>query len=94
MIDPVATGRHDADVPPRLARVGVGDVDLDLGPVERSERVVDRPGVVGERTGVDDDRRAPPAGGVDVLDQLALVVGLVGLDREPCFSATDVVKAT
>jgi hypothetical protein len=58
-------------------------VDLDLRPVERGERIMDRPGVVREGARVDDDRRASTSGGVDVLDQLAFVVGLVGLDGQP-----------
>src|SRR4051794_3714961 len=58
-------GRHgcdDTDVAPRLAGVGVGDVDLDLRTFEGRQRVMDRPGVVREGAGVDDDRRAPTAG--------------------------------
>ena len=94
MIDPVETGAIDAGVSPRFAGVRIRDVDLDDGPVERGERIVDRPGVVGERAGVDDDRRAPPAGVVDVLDQLALVVRLVRLDREPVRSAASRANVT
>ena len=51
-------GGHRRDhrgVPPRLAGVGVREVQLDDRPVERGQRVVERPGVVRERAGVDDD---------------------------------------
>ena len=49
--------RDHARVPPGFAGVRIGDVHLDDGPVERGQRIVDRPGVVRERAGVDDDRR-------------------------------------
>ena len=44
--------------PPLLPLVDVGQVHLDDRDRERLERVVDRPRVVRERAGVDDDRRA------------------------------------
>ena len=50
---------------PVLPRLGVGDVQLDLHALERGERVGERERVVGERAGVDDDRRAPAARAVD-----------------------------
>ena len=53
-----------------------------IGPVERGERVVDAPGVVGEGAGVDDDRRAAVPRAVDGVDQDALVVRLHVLERE------------
>ena len=49
--------------------------------------------VVGERAGVDDDRRAAAAGAVDGVDELALVVRLQVLElrgrgrRRPCSAA-------
>ncbi len=49
-------------------------------PLEGGEGVVDGPRIVSERAGVDDDRRSPPPGGVDGVDQLALVIGLEALD--------------
>ena len=85
-------GADDARVPPRLARVRVGDVDLDDRSVERGERVVDAPRVVGERAGVDDDRVGLGPRPVDRVDELALVVrlerpqlvpGRLGRGREP-----------
>ena len=93
---PVATGATTDGVPPRLAGVGVGEVQLDDRAVERGERVVERPRVVGERAGVDDDGRAPAPRGVDRVDQLALVVGLEVLDgrgraRPPPRGGRDVV---
>ena len=69
-------------VPPRLAGVRVGEVQLDDRAVERGERVVDAPGVVGEGAGVDDDGGAAAAGRVDGVDELALVVRLEVLERE------------
>jgi len=69
-------------VAPGLASVRVGEVELDDDAVERGERVVQRPGVVGEGTGVDDDRRVAPARAVDGLDQVGLGVGLDVVDRE------------
>ena len=41
-----------------------------------------RPRGVAQRAGVDDQRVGPAAGGVDGLDQLALVVGLEVLERQ------------
>ena len=79
---PLGDGRHDARVAPRLAGVGVRQVQLDDGTVERGQRVVDAPRVVRERAGIDDDRRAPPAGAVDGVDELTLVVALERLDGQ------------
>ena len=78
---PAATGRDHRGVAPRLAGVRVRQVQLDDRTVEGGQGVVDRPGVVGERAGVDDDGGAAAAGRVDGLDQLALVVGLQVLER-------------
>ena len=58
-------------------------MQLDDRPVERHERVVDRPGVVAERAGVDDDRRGAAPRAVDAVDQLTLVVRLEVLEGEP-----------
>src|SRR4029077_13959470 len=69
-------GGERAGAPPGLAGVGVGEVQLDHRAVKRGERVVQAPGVVGERAGVDDDGVAAAACGMDPLDQLALVVRL------------------
>ncbi len=69
-------GRDHGVVAPVLARLGVGDVELDLHAFEGGERVGERERVVRERAGVDDDRRAPPASVVDGVDEVAFVVGL------------------
>ena len=52
--------RHRGDhrrVPPRLSSVGVRQVQLDDRALERRQRIVEPPRVVGERPRVDDDRR-------------------------------------
>ena len=56
-------------------------MQLDLDAVERLQRVGERVRVVGERTGVDDDRGAPATGRVDRVDELAFVVRLQVLER-------------
>ncbi len=43
-------------MPPRLARIGVREVQFDDRPVEGHECIVNRPRVVAEGAGVDDDR--------------------------------------
>ena len=60
-------------------------MELDDDAFERRQRVVQRPGVVGERPGVDDDGRRPPAGRVHEVDEVSLVIRLVvlELDAEP-----------
>ncbi len=60
----------------RLAGGGIRQVQLDDDPVEGSERVVQRPGGVGERARVDDDRPGTSTCGVDRLDEFAFVVRL------------------
>ena len=69
-------------MPERLAGGGVGEVQLDDGAVEGGDGVVERPRRVAQRAGVDDQRVGPAAGGVDRLDQLALVVRLEMLELE------------
>ena len=69
-------------------------MQLDDRAVERGERVVEAPGVVRERAGVDDDRRAAAAGAVDRVDELALVVRLERLDREAVLGGTRSAVAT
>ena len=54
--------------------------ELDLHAVERGERVGQGERVVRERARVENDRRAPAAGVVDGVDQVALVVRLQVLE--------------
>ena len=69
----VADDRHAAEL---LARVHVGEVDLDGGQRGDLQRVADRPRVVRPRARVDDDAVGEALDAVQVLDELALVVGL------------------
>ena len=57
-------------------------MELDDDAVEGGQGVVQRPRVVGEGPGVDDDGGGPAPGAVDELDELAFVVGLVVLELE------------
>ena len=54
----------------------VGQVDLERGQAGDLQRVADRPRVVGPRAGVQEDRVGVRAQRVQVLDELALVVGV------------------
>ena len=66
---------------PLLALVDVGDVDLDRRQVHRLQRVKERVTVVGQGARVEDQRVGILVGGrLDAIDEVALVVGLVGLD--------------
>ena len=61
---------------PWLARHDVGEVDLDGGDGGELQRVADRARVVRPGAGVDDDAVGEVAHAVQLLDELALVVGL------------------
>src|SRR5262245_40233134 len=67
-------------MPPRLARMGVREVQLDLHSCEGLERVGDRVGVVRICAGVAHDRRATATCAVDRVDEIALVVRLQVLE--------------
>ena len=74
-------GQHRG-VAERLAPGRVREVELDGRAVEGGHGVVERPGGVAERPGVDDECGGAAPGGVDGLDQFALVVGLEVLERQ------------
>ena len=80
MIEPVATGATTLVWRHGSRAFGLEMCTSSDRTVEGGQRVVQRPGVVGEGTGVDEDGRAASPGAVDGVDQLALVVGLEGLD--------------
>ena len=69
--------------PPLLAGVDVGEVDLDRRQAGQLERVADRVGVVGPGAGVEDDPVGDALEAVQMLDELALVVGLEEARLEP-----------
>ena len=78
-------GGHRCDhrrVAPLLAGGRVREVELDDRAVEGGQRVLDRPAVVREGGGVDDDRRAAAPRPLHGLHQVALVVRLEVLERE------------
>ncbi len=78
-----ACGSTTERVPELLGTLlGVGDVHLDERRTELRAGVEERQRVVRPRTGVEDDRRALVGGGVEPVEQLALVVGLLHLDVE------------
>jgi hypothetical protein len=58
-------------------------VQFDDGAVEGGQGVVQRPGVVRERPGVDDDGVGPAPGTMNDVDERPLVIGLVVLDDKP-----------
>ena len=60
----------NADLAPRLARRGVAQVHLEDGPIECRQRIADAPGVMGERAGINNDRRAPSTSAVNSGYQL------------------------
>src|SRR6185437_597661 len=76
--------RHMAEV---LAARDVGDVHLDEWGGAHLDRVHHGDGVVGERSGVEDDRELVVTGLVEPLDELALVVGLPDFHVKPEFFA-------
>ncbi len=84
---------EDGDRPPVVAVVDVADVDLDRRLAGDLERVADRPRVVRPRPGVDEDGVGGPGDAVQVLAELALVVGLEegGLEIELAGVAVDPV---
>ena len=67
---------EDRDPPPVVAGLDVGEVDLDRRQPGDLEGVGDRAAVVGPGAGVDHDRVAQVGQPVQVLDELALGVGL------------------
>ena len=69
--------------PPRLARVDVGQVDLDRRQAGELERVADRVRVVRPGARVEHHPVGEPVEPVQVLDELALVVGLEERASEP-----------
>src|SRR5262249_19702225 len=77
--EPVENG----DLTPIVARLDVGDVDLDRRQPGDIERVGDRPTVVGPGAGVDHHRVAEAGEPVRVLDKLPLAVGLEEGRLEP-----------
>jgi 6-phosphofructokinase 1 len=86
--DDPARGRGDHRVVTEpLASRDVGDVHLDERRGAHLHRVHERVGVVGEGTGVQDDRCRVVAGLVYPGDQLALVLGLPDLDGQAEFLA-------
>ena len=79
---PRGDGRDDRGVPELLAGVRVGDVHLDQRRGALRGRVPHPVRVVGERTGVENDRNRAVRRLVQPADHLALVVGLPDLDVE------------
>ena len=75
-------GRDHRRGPPGLAAPRVGQVELHDGSVEGGQRVMQRPAVVGEGAGVDDDGGGPAPGPVDDVHQVALVIGLLMFDPQ------------
>ena len=71
---------EEVDLPERLARRRVGQVDLDERPLDRQERVAQRDRRVGQPAGVDD--RDVEVAGVEPVDERPLVVRLEELDPE------------
>ena len=69
------------DVPERLARRRVREVDLDERPLDAEQRVAQRDARVGQPAGVDD--RDVEVALVQPVDQRALVVRLEEVDVEP-----------
>ena len=67
---------EDRDPAPVVARLDVGEVDLDRRQAGDVEGVGDRAAVVGPGAGVDDDGVGEVGQPVQVLDELALGVGL------------------
>ncbi len=67
---------EDRVAAPLVAVLDVGEVDLDRGQAGDVERVGDRAAVVSPGAGVDDRRVGEVGQAVQVLDELALVVGL------------------
>ena len=61
---------------PLFPRLDVGDVHLDDRPPERLERVADRPAVVRPGAGVEQQPVRVVGGLVQLLDELALVIGV------------------
>ena len=61
---------------------GMRQVELDDLPVERRQRVVERPTVVRQGARVHNDRRDPAAGAVHRGDEVALVLALDVLEQE------------
>lgn len=55
---------------------------LDYWPFEGRQSIVEGPGVMGESTGVYDDRCGAASSGVDDIDEFAFVVGLMVLDHQ------------
>ena len=80
--DAVADDRlDDRDMAPRLARHDVADVDLHDRALGAQQRVVERPGVVGQGAGVDDDGVVVAL--LDAVDERALVVRLQAASAWP-----------
>jgi hypothetical protein len=55
-------------------------MQLDDRAVEGGEGIVQRPGIMGEGSGVDDDGVGPTACPVDGVDECSFVIGLLVLD--------------
>ena len=72
-----AGGGGDGNGPEGLPLVDVADVDLVGGDVHRLQRVQNGVAVVGVRAGVDDDGVVHAVGGVDLVDDGPLVIGLI-----------------
>ena len=78
-----ATSPSRTEAPPLLPLLDVGEMHLDDGDGEQLRRVVDSPGVVRPRPGVDDDAVGPVERVVTPVDELAFVVRLPAAHGEP-----------
>jgi len=79
---PCRHGAHYRNLAPGFPSLGVGEVQFDYRPVKGRQRVMERPGVMGQRPRVDDDRGGAAARVMHCLDDGPLVLGLDVLNRE------------
>ena len=71
---------QEVDVPERLARRGIGEMDLHERPLDREQRIAQGDARVGQATGVDD--RDVEVARVQSIDEGALVVRLEEVDGQ------------
>src|SRR5262249_8918993 len=71
------------DRAPRFALRDIGKMDFDRGFRDRCDRCAKRVRVVRERSGVDDDPVEPVTLALNLVDQTALMVGLIRPYLEP-----------